>query len=76
VNLKTRRIRVRRSVTNVTGKGLVEGATKNHAARTVPVPKFLVPLLETEIGERAETELLFPSAPRRLLDCRRDSVGV
>lgn len=61
VNLKTRRIRVRRSVTNVTGNGLVEGATKNHGARTVPVPKFLAPLLETEIGERAETELLFPS---------------
>ena len=61
VNLKTRRIRVRRSVTNVTGKGLVEGATKNHGARTVPVPKFLAPLLETEIGERPETELLFPS---------------
>jgi integrase len=41
--------------------GLVEGATKNHTARTVPVPKFLVSLLETEIGERADTELLFGS---------------
>jgi integrase len=61
VNIKTRRIRVRRSVTNVTGKGLTEGATKNHGARTVPVPKFLAPLLETEIGERAETALLFLS---------------
>jgi integrase len=61
VNLKTRRIRVRRSVTNVTGKGLVEGGTKNHGARTVPVPKFLAPLLETEIGDRADVELLFPS---------------
>ncbi len=60
VDLKARRIRVRRSVTNVTGTGSVEGATKNHSARTVPVPKFLVPLLETEIGERGETELLFP----------------
>jgi integrase len=61
VNLEARRIRVRRSVTGVRGKGLVEGATKNHGARTVPVPKFLAPLLETEIGERAETELLFGS---------------
>jgi integrase len=61
VNVKARRIRVRRSVTNVTGKGLVEGATKNHGARTVPVPKFLAPLLETEIGDRGETELVFPS---------------
>jgi integrase len=61
LNLKARRIRVRRSVTKVTGKGLVEGETKNHGARTVPVPKFLAPLLETEIGERADDELLFPS---------------
>jgi integrase len=61
VNLKTRRIRVRRSVTNVRGKGLVEGATKNHSARTVPVPKFLAPLLATEIGNRADTELVFGS---------------
>jgi integrase len=61
VNLAARRIRVSRSVTNVTGMGLVEGATKNHTARTVPVPKFLVSLLETEIGERADTELLFGS---------------
>ena len=45
----------------MTGKGLVEGETKNHGARTVPVPKFLAPLLETEIGERADDELLFPS---------------
>jgi integrase len=59
VNLTARRIRVSRSVTNVTGKGLVEGGTKNHGARTVPVPKFLAPLLKTEIGERADTEELF-----------------
>jgi integrase len=59
VNLKARRIRVRRSVTNMTG--LVEGGTKNHNTRSVPVPKFLVPLLGTEIGKRAEAELLFPS---------------
>ncbi|WNG95299.1 site-specific integrase [Mycobacterium sp. ITM-2016-00318] len=61
VNLPARRIRVSRSVTNVTGRGLVEGPTKNHSARSVPVPRFLAPLLETEIGERPETELLFAS---------------
>ena len=61
VNLAARRIRVSRSVTNVTGKGLVEGTTKNHDARTVPVPKFLAPLLATEIGERTAAELLFGS---------------
>ncbi len=52
VDLKARRIRVRRSITNVTGTGLVEGPTKNHSARTVPVPKFLAPLLATEIEEK------------------------
>lgn len=61
VNLNARRIRVGRSVTYVTGSGLVECETKNHSARTVPVPKFLAPLLKTEIGERADAELLFPS---------------
>ena len=45
-------------------KGLVEGTTKNHDARTVPVPKFLAPLLATDIGERADTELLFGSRRR------------
>ena len=61
VNLSARRIRVSRSVTNVTGMGLVEGPTKNHSARTVPVPKFLAPLIATEIEDRADDELVFPS---------------
>jgi integrase len=61
VDVKARRIRVRRSVTYVTGRGLVEGPTKNHSARTVPVPKFLAPLLETELGDRADDDLVFPS---------------
>ncbi|KUI29712.1 integrase [Mycobacterium sp. IS-1742] len=61
VDLAARRIRVRRSVTNVTGRGLVEGPTKNHSARTVPVPRFLADLLSTEAASRAEDELLFPS---------------
>lgn len=49
LHLEARRIRVTRSVTYVPGAGLVEGPTKNHSARTVPVPKFLAPLLRTEI---------------------------
>jgi integrase len=61
VDIEGRRIRVSRSVTAVTGQGMVEGPTKNHGARTVPVPKFLAPLLKTEIGDRPGTELLFPS---------------
>ncbi|MDC9006475.1 tyrosine-type recombinase/integrase [Mycobacterium marinum] len=61
VDLKTRRIRVSRSVTYVAGKGLVEGATKNHSARSVPVPRFLAPLLATEMEARDGDALVFPS---------------
>ena len=61
VNLTERRIRVRRSVTHVAGRGLVEGPTKNHGARTVPVPVFLAKLLATEIADRDSAELVFPS---------------
>ena len=61
VNLKARRIQLRRSVTNVTGKRLVEGPTKNHGTRPVPVPTFLAPLPETQGGQRPQTDLLFPS---------------
>jgi integrase len=56
------RIRVRRSITYVRKTGLVEGPTKNHTARTVPVPAFLARLLETEIGDRDGNALVFTSA--------------
>ena len=62
VNLSARRIRVSRSVTNVTGMGLVEGPTKNHSARTVPVPKFLAPLhRHRDRGQSDDDELVFGS---------------
>ena len=61
VDLDSRRIRVRRSVTRVDGRGLVVGPTKNHASRTVPVPRFLAPLLVSQIGDRDADDLLFPS---------------
>jgi integrase len=61
VDLSARRIRVRRSVTNVAKTGLVEGPTKNHTSRTVPVPVFIVRMLETEIAGRAAEEFVFPS---------------
>jgi integrase len=48
-------------VTYVPGKGLIEGTTKNHSARTVPVPKFLAPLLATETQGRDGIALVFPS---------------
>jgi integrase len=61
VDLKARRIRVSRSVTYVSGKGLLEGPTKNPSARTVPVPNFLAPLLATETADRDGEALVFPS---------------
>jgi integrase len=62
VDVTTRRIRVRRSVTYVRKTGLVEGPTKNHTARTVPVPAFLARLLETEIADQDGGALVFTSA--------------
>jgi integrase len=53
VDVAARRIRVRRSVTCVRKTGLVEGPTKNHSSRTVPVPTFVARLLATEIGTAA-----------------------
>jgi integrase len=61
VDLSARRIRVSRSVTRVTGKGVVEGPTKNKTARSVPVPRFLVPLLQGELKGKQAGDLVFPS---------------
>ena len=62
VDVGARRIRVRRSVTYVRKTGLVEGPTKNHTARTVPVPAFVARLLATEIADREVDALVFRSA--------------
>ena len=62
VDVTARRIRVHRSVTHVRKMGLVEGPTKNHTARTVPVPSFVARLLATEINDCDEAALVFPSA--------------
>jgi integrase len=62
VDVSGRRIRVRRSITYVRKTGLVEGPTKNHTARTVPVPAFLARLLGTEIADRDGGALVFVSA--------------
>jgi integrase len=61
VNIKTRRIRVSRSVTYVRETGMVLGETKNHTSRSVPITKFLAPLLATEIKGRDSGDLVFPS---------------
>ena len=62
VDVQARRIRVRRSVTYVRKTGLVEGPTKNHSSRAVPLPAFVARLLETEIADRDGTALVFESA--------------
>lgn len=62
VDVSARRIRVRRSVTYVRKTGLVEGPTKNHSARTVPVPAFVARLLKTEIAGRSGNAPVFESA--------------
>lgn len=62
VDVESREIHVRRSVTYVRKTGLVEGETKNHTTRTVPVPAFLARLLKTEIGDRDDDALVFTSA--------------
>src|SRR6185369_2172935 len=61
VDVSARRIRVRRSITYVRKTGLVEGPTKNHTARAVPVPAFVARLLETEIADRDGGALVFES---------------
>lgn len=62
VDVVNRRIRVRRSVTYVRKTGLVEGPTKNHTSRTVPVPRFVARMLAADIKGRDGTALVFSSA--------------
>jgi integrase len=62
IDIDNRRIWVRRSATHVRNQGIVEGPTKNHTNRAVPVPGFLARLLKTEIEGRDDSALVFPSA--------------
>lgn len=62
VDVNAGRIRVRRSVTYVRKTGLVEGPTKNHSSRTVPLPAFVAKLLATEIADRDVSALVFEAA--------------
>ncbi|AZG45644.1 tyrosine-type recombinase/integrase [Gordonia insulae] len=54
------RIRVRSSVTEVAGLGLVEGKPKNHQERDVPVPAFLSDRLMAALPDDPDA-LVFPS---------------
>jgi integrase len=60
VDIERRRLTVSRSVTRVRKIGLVEGGTKTHAARSVPIPQFVAGKLAGVIAGRDATEYLFP----------------
>lgn len=61
VDLSRGRLTVRRSVTYVTGSGLVEGKPKNGKPREVPILPFVVELLRVALVGRKKSDLVFPS---------------
>lgn len=61
VDTTSRRITVRRSVTEVSG-ALHWGETKSRESREVPIPLFLADQLHSEIEGREQDELLFMAA--------------
>jgi integrase len=73
IDLVRRRIDVRRAFSDVGGT-LVLGTPKSHHMRTVPIPRFLVPLLAVLIESKQPDDIVFttPSgAPLRLTNWRR-----
>lgn len=61
VDLTRRRIRVARSVTRVAGLGHVEGDTKTHQVRTVPIlTQALADALARVVRDRDPSDYLFP----------------
>ena len=74
------------SVSEVDGQGLVWTTPKDHEARSVPVPRFLVEALSTHISGKDRDSLLFPShlgqplrhrAERRAwFDAASEAIGV
>ena len=59
VNVTRRRLEVSRSVTAVAGMGMVEGATKTHQRRSVPLPAFVMDMVAQQIEGRSSGELVF-----------------
>jgi integrase len=59
VDVARRRLKVSRSVTAVAGMGMVEGVTKTHQARSIPLPEFVMDLVAKEIKVRSPAELVF-----------------
>lgn len=61
IDLQRKRIRVSRSVTYVAGNGYVEGTTKTHQTRTIPIlTKRLADALDEAICDRNSAEYVFP----------------
>jgi integrase len=60
VDTTRRRLTVSRSITRVRKIGLVEGGTKTHADRKVPIPQFVADELADAIRDRDPSEYLFP----------------
>lgn len=72
INLTTRRLQVRRSITQVGGK-LILGATKSRAGvRTVPIPTLIEPLLTQRIKGKATDAAI--TSPRGALLSRENWV--
>ena len=61
VDITARRINVRYSVTSVRKLGLVEGPTKNHESRSVPIPASVARMLENDIAGLDKNSLVFES---------------
>jgi hypothetical protein len=53
------RLKVSRSVTAVAHIGLVEGPTKTHQNRTVPLPRFIADALRGQVEGKGGEELVF-----------------
>jgi integrase len=60
VDASRNRLMVSRSVTAVARMGMVEGGTKTHQTRSVPLPEFVMDLVVEQITGRAPGELVFP----------------
>ncbi len=58
--MRRRRLTVSRSVTDVAKMGMVEGTTKTHQTRSVPLPAFVMDLVAEQIKGRSPDELVFP----------------
>jgi integrase len=65
VDVSRHRLKVSRSVTAVAGMGMVEGSTKTHQTRSVPLPPFVMDLVAKQIKGRSPAELVFPHSDQR-----------